>query len=118
MTFLLFHKRNDSSLLTGDFNVNTGVDDIQKLDKLRKWNYDNTSRFFNDECSAFTGSGGEFFPPGIKKDEIVSIFSPEMCRSVQLEYEEDKNIHDVNTYKFIGGNRTLDNGTIYPENNW
>lgn len=98
--------------------MDTGVDDINKFGQLRKWNYEPTTSFFESQCSKLQGSGGEFFAPGTKKEETISIFSAEMCRSVLLEYQTDKNIHGVNTFKFIGGDKTLDNGTLYPENKW
>lgn len=39
-----------------------------------------------------------------------------MCRSVLLDFEEEKNIHGVKTFKYSGGERTVDNGTLFPEN--
>lgn len=102
--------------MNGHFNAHTGVDDITKFDRLENWQYEPTNTFFKGECSAFTGSAGEFYPPGITKEQTVSIFSPEICRSFHLDYEEEKNIYGVNTLKFSGGDRTVDNGTLYPEN--
>jgi scavenger receptor class B, member 1 len=103
-------------MLTGEFNANTGADDISKVDKIRKWNYDSSTKFFEGECAELFGSAGEFIPPGVTKDQVVSVFSPEMCRSVLLEYEGERDIHGVKTFKFSGGDRTVDNGTLYPEN--
>ena len=102
--------------MTGDFNANTGVDDISKVDKLEKWNYEPTNKFFKGKCSEFSGSAGEFFPPGVSKEQTVSVFSPEMCRSVLMDFEEEQKINGVTTFKFSGGDRTVDNGTLYPEN--
>lgn len=102
--------------MTGDFNANTGVDDISKVDKLEKWDFQANNKFFKGECSELTGSAGEFFPPGISENQTVSVFSPEMCRSVLLDFEEEREIHGVKTLKFSGGDRTVDNGTLYPEN--
>lgn len=112
----IFHQRNDSSLLTGDFNADTGTDKISKVGQLRKWNYRSNTNFFNGKCSALSGSAGEFVPPGVTKNDTVAMFSPEMCRSVLLDFEEEKDVHGVKTLKFSGGDRTVDNGTLYPEN--
>jgi scavenger receptor class B, member 1 len=103
-------------MLTGDFNANTGADDLSKVDKIRKWNYEPSTNFFKGECAELFGSAGEFIPPGVTKDQVVSVFSPEMCRSVLLDYEGERDIHGVKTFKFSGGDRTVDNGTLYPEN--
>jgi len=103
-------------LLTGDFNANTGTDDISKLGQLRQWNHVSKTSFFEGHCAELSGSAGEFFPPKVVKDQIVSVFSPEMCRSVLLEFEDEVDIHGVKTFKFSGGDRTVDNGTLFPEN--
>jgi scavenger receptor class B, member 1 len=102
--------------LTGDFNVNTGADSIFKVGQLRKWNFEPQTKFFQGKCSQLSGSAGDIFPPGMTKDEIVSLFSPEMCRSIPLEFEEEAKIHGVNVFKYVSGDRTVDNGTLYPEN--
>lgn len=109
-------QRNDSSLLTGDFNADTGIDDITKVDKLRKWNYKSNTSYFEGKCSNLQGSAGEFFPPNMTKNQTVSVFSSEMCRSVLMDFEQEQDIHGVKTFKYSGGDRTVDNGTLYPEN--
>jgi scavenger receptor class B, member 1 len=50
------------------------------------------------------------------KNQTVELFSPEMCRSVAMDFEEEIEIKGVKTLKFSGGDRTVDNGTLYPEN--
>jgi scavenger receptor class B, member 1 len=35
---------------------------------------------------------------------------------VLLDFEEERSINGVNTLKFSGGDRTVDNGTLFPEN--
>lgn len=96
--------------------MNTGVGDVNKVDQLRKWNHQSETNFFKGQCAQLSGSGGEFFPPGMTKNKTVSIFSAEMCRSVLLDFEEERQIHGVKTFKYSGGDRTVDNGTLYPEN--
>ena len=102
--------------MLGDFNANTGVGDNSKVGQMRKWNHQANTNFFEGQCNALSGSAGEFFPPGITKNQTLELFSPEMCRSVLLDFEEERDIYGVKTLKFSGGDRTVDNGTLYPEN--
>lgn len=103
-------------MLLGDFNANTGTNDISGIGNIRKWNYESTTKYFEGRCNELSGSSGDFFNPSITKDKTLELFSPEMCRSVSMHYEEEKIIHGLKTLKFSGGDRTVDNGTVYPEN--
>jgi hypothetical protein len=96
--------------LTGDFNTNTGVDDIKKLGQLRKWNFDSRTNFFEGACGNLEGaSAGELFPPHVSNEkESISVFSPEMCRNVVMEYEQDIDIEGISGLKYSGGKRTVD----------
>lgn len=98
----------------GTFNIHTGISDILKIGELKQWNFQNRTNLYDDECDFIKGSGGDFFPGHLTKTQRLSMFSPEMCRPVFMDYEEELDIHGVKTYRFAGGERTLDNGT---ENN-
>ncbi|KAG5676732.1 hypothetical protein PVAND_006541 [Polypedilum vanderplanki] len=113
--FGYFYSRNESSLLTGDFNVDSG---ISTVGQLRKWNYQSTSDHFEGSCSNLEGaSAGELFPPEItNKISTISVFSPEICRNLLIDFEKEINVDGITAKRFIGGDRTVDNGTKYPEN--
>lgn len=87
-----------------------------KIGKIRKWNYESSTNYFEGKCNDLTGSAGEFFVPGIKKDQTLELFSPEMCRSIPMDFENEQDIMGIKTYKFSGGERSIDNGTLYAEN--
>ena len=74
------------------------------------------TNYFEGQCNVLTGSAGDFFTPFIDKNQTLELFSPEMCRSIQMDFEEDQEILGVKTMKFSGGDRAVDNGTLYPEN--
>lgn len=103
-----FYKKNNTDFMLGDFNVNTGIDDIEKIGQIRQWNHVSRTNFFEGECAELSGSGGDFFSPNIKREQILGLFSPEMCRSVPMEFEEEISIHGINTLKFSGGDRAVD----------
>lgn len=99
--------------MLGDFNVDTGVDDISKIGNIRQWNHQSQTEFYEGQCGKLTGSGGDFFTPNITKDQILELFSPEMCRSIPMDFEEEVTIHGVKTFKFSGGDRAVDKYVNY-----
>lgn len=111
-----FYTRNGSADLTGTFNVHTGVDDIYKIGQMHSWNFKTHTGFSDSYCGMVNGSAGEFFPPNLKKGGSISLFTPDMCRSVPLDYEETVQVEGITGFKFSGGLRSVDNGTLYPEN--
>lgn len=111
-----FYMRNNTPDLTGYFNVHTGADDIMKIGKILNWNYAHRTEFFEGGCGQLNGSAGELFPPKQLKQEPISLFTPDMCRSIPFDFVEEVNIHDIVGYKYAGGPRTVDNGTLFPEN--
>ncbi|XP_063701397.1 protein peste-like [Culicoides brevitarsis] len=111
-----FYMRNNSADLTGYYNMHTGENNMAEFGALKYWNFNETNGAFEGDCGKIHGSAGEFFPPKQSRFGTISFFSPDMCRSVPLDYEKDVEIHGVTGYKFSGGPRSTDNGTIYPEN--
>jgi scavenger receptor class B protein 1 len=103
-----FYKKNNTNFMLGDFNVDTGVNDIHNIGNILKWNHESSTSFFDSECARLTGSGGDFFNPNIKRNDTLKLFSPEMCRSIPMDFEEEVEIHGVKTLKFSGGDRAVD----------
>ncbi|KAM8716243.1 hypothetical protein ACLKA7_003171 [Drosophila subpalustris] len=111
-----FYTRNGSADLTGVFNVYTGADDLTKLGQMHSWNYQTHTGYFESYCGLTNGSAGEFQPPQLQPGGSVGLFTPDMCRTLRLDYEDTLEIEGVQGYKFTGGARSVDNGTLYPEN--
>ncbi|XP_017060504.1 protein peste [Drosophila ficusphila] len=111
-----FYTRNGSADLTGVFNVFTGADHLSKLGQMHSWNYQENTGFFDSYCGMTNGSAGEFQPQHLKPGDSVGLFTPDMCRTVPLDYVETVDIEGLKGYKFSGGPRSVDNGTLYPEN--
>uniref|UniRef100_A0A7G3AVF2 Putative plasma membrane glycoprotein cd36 n=1 Tax=Lutzomyia longipalpis TaxID=7200 RepID=A0A7G3AVF2_LUTLO len=110
-----FYMRNNSASLMGRYNMYTGADDISKIGKIGNWNYGQRTEFFEGHCGMINGSAGEFYPPYLKKDQ-VSFFSPDMCRTLPFDFEKESEVEGILGYKFTGGAKTIDNGTLFPEN--
>lgn len=111
-----FYMRNNSAELTGWYNAHTGVNDINQIGLLKNWNFKKTNGAFEGDCGLIHGSAGEFFAPKQSRYSTISVFSPDMCRSVPLDYESDVDVHGLVGYKFTGAERSIDNGSLYPEN--
>lgn len=100
----------------GHFNMHTGEDDISQIGTMKNWNYAPRVDYFPDECGILKGSAGEFYPPIKHKTAPISIFTADICRSVTLDFDEEKSIHGITGYKYRGSEKTVENGTIYAEN--
>ena len=70
---------------------------------------------YNGECSNVKGSPGELFPLD-QKPTSISIFTPDMCRSLPFDFEKEVDVFGVKGYRYLAGERLIDNGTKYPEN--
>lgn len=73
-------------------------------------------KFFDGQCGKIRGSGGEFYPPKLRKEKPVELFTADMCRTLSFDFEKEEEHFGMVGYKYIGSKRTVDNGTKYPEN--
>lgn len=88
----------------------TGADDISRFGQMHSWNYKTHSGFFDSYCGMTNGSAGEFFPPNLTPESVVELFTPDMCRTIQLDYTDTQEIEGIIGHKYAGGARTVDNG--------
>lgn len=111
-----FYTRNGSADYDGIFNMKTGVDDISHLGVLGEWDYTNRTTFYESHCGDVNGSAGEFFPP--KRDKTsISLFSPDICRTLDLNYKEEVKVDGISGYRYWGDDKMFANQTQCP-NNW
>lgn len=103
-------------MLTGYYNVDTGMINFPSLGSIKNWNYDSRTDFFADKCGELSGSAGEFYSPHQTREKPVAFFTPDMCRTLNFDYEEDVNINGLKAFKYSAGAKTFDNGSIYEEN--
>lgn len=111
-----FLKRNGTSHQLGHFNMHTGEGDISQTGAMKNWNFSPKTDYFPDQCGVVKGSAGELYPPIKNKTSPISLFAADMCRSVSLDFDEEKTILGITGNKYSGGKKTVDNGTIYSEN--
>lgn len=109
-----FYTRNNSETYEGHYNMDTGV--TGQLGELYSWKHMQYTPYYNEHCGKVWGSAGEFFPTNLQKESIIRFFSPDLCRYVELEFEKEVVISGLLGYKYVAGDRFLDNGTKIPEN--
>lgn len=97
--------------MTGHFNINTGKDDISKIGVTRTWNYVNATPYFKRPCNDVHGSGGEFYPPQLTTDRLITIFHGELCRYLDLYFDREEVVNGIKSYRYAANERSVDNGT-------
>lgn len=88
----------------------TGTDDISKIGKIHEWNFKKHSGFFKDHCGQINGSAGEFYPPNLQDVDSISMFSADLCRSIDFDFEKAQEIDGILGFKYAAGKRSVDNG--------
>lgn len=62
------------------------------------------------------GSDGAVFLPWLTRNMTLTIFSPDMCRSMYLTYLEDVRVTGIRGYKFVIPREVLGSREENPEN--
>jgi len=88
---------------------------MNKFGSMGEWNYENSTTFYKSYCGNVNGSAGEFFPPERKKTKI-SLFSSDVCRTLDLNYKEEIEVDGINGFRFWGDDKMLQNDTACPDN--
>lgn len=111
-----FVDRNNSETYDGKFKMFTGTDEITKLGNIQMWNDKTSTELYRNNCSNVKGTSGELWPP-IENHEkpTISVFAPDICRSIDLKYNSEFSILGLNGYKWTADDSVFDNGDKYPE---
>lgn len=107
-----FVDRNGSWSYDGVFNMNNGEIDINKLGTLHLWNGESKSNFYSNTCSKINGTTGRVWPPNLNAEEDITVFLPDICRSISLAAQN----LTTQESKWISDERIFDNGESYPPN--
>ena len=98
-----FYSKNDSSIADGDFEMFTGVGDVSLLGNIYSWKNQTviTQWPTNTSCSSLKGvSAGDLHPPFPSSREFISIFVPEICRSLKLKEIGVDKVFSLKTKRF------------------
>ncbi|XP_065209534.1 protein croquemort-like [Planococcus citri] len=110
-----YFKKNVSEIDV--FNIHTGTDNINLLGKVNSWNYSTQCGVYSDSCDRVRGSLGDLWPMNISAENTASIFVSDFCGAFDLiKVGNTERLYNVAGVRFIGTERTFDNGTRFPEN--
>lgn len=103
---VVFIQRNGSETLEGVYNMVNGVNG--NFD-IKNWKYSNSIPQFNGSCAKVRGSLGDLNTRTEAKDYFEFFFS-DLCRSLQLDFEEEVVVDGITGYKYSLGKNAIDNG--------
>ncbi|XP_077441939.1 lysosome membrane protein 2-like [Vanacampus margaritifer] len=98
-TFGLMYKKNGSN--DGEFVFHTGEQNYLDYGRVETWKGQSQLTFWNsNQSNSINGSDGSAFHPLLKKDERIYIFTPNLCRSIHMEFEKDVEVRGIPAYRF------------------
>uniref|UniRef100_A0A182PPP0 Scavenger receptor class B n=1 Tax=Anopheles epiroticus TaxID=199890 RepID=A0A182PPP0_9DIPT len=114
-----FFGRNGSETYDGTFTIGTGKDSVHNTGVMRLWNGVSQTEYYPGECGRIRGTTGEVWPPWgptlSHTPSNVSVFAPDVCSSVTLQYFEKMERYGIDGLRWIGNDRVFDNGVHYEE---
>eukprot|EP00066_Takifugu_rubripes_P002988 XP_003965271.1 PREDICTED: lysosome membrane protein 2 isoform X1 [Takifugu rubripes] len=97
--FGLMYKKNGSN--DGEFVYHTGQQNYLDYGRVETWRGESQLSFWNsNQSNSINGSDGSAFHPLLTKDERIYIFTPDLCRSIYMEFEKDVEVKGIAAYRF------------------
>nr|XP_019937947.1 PREDICTED: lysosome membrane protein 2-like isoform X1 [Paralichthys olivaceus] len=97
--FGLMHKKNGSN--DGEFVYHTGEQNYMDYGRVQTWKGQSTLTFWkSDQSNSINGSDGSAFHPLLDKNERIYIFTPDLCRSIYMEFEKEVEVKGIQAYRF------------------
>ncbi|XP_075716853.1 lysosome membrane protein 2 [Rhinoderma darwinii] len=113
--FGLFYKMNTTS--DGTYIFLSGSKGYMDFTKIVEWRgKSNLMWWTSDTCNMINGTDGTSFHPLIDKDDIIYIFSSDLCRSLFAVYEASYNVKGIPVFRFSPPAKVFANTTVNPDN--
>ncbi|XP_012685484.1 lysosome membrane protein 2c [Clupea harengus] len=113
--FGLFYKMNATD--DGDYVFYSGSQNYQDFSRVALWKGQSSLDWWtSDECNMINGTNGASFHPLINKNETLSMFSSDLCRSLYAVFEKELWVKNLPAYRFVPPSEVFANLTINPGN--
>ncbi|XP_071522481.1 lysosome membrane protein 2-like isoform X1 [Panulirus ornatus] len=110
-----FYGRNNTN--DGTYKVMTGEKNMNNYQYIQEWAGKHTLAFWNSPyCNMINGTDGSQYPPKVTPNDILRVFTSELCRSLYFVYEKELDVHGIHTYRFIPPRDMLEDPKINPDN--
>lgn len=97
--FGLMYKKNGTN--DGEFVYHTGEQNYLDYGQVETWKGQSQLTFWtSNQSNSINGSDGSAFHPLIDKNERIYIFTPDLCRSIYMEFEKDVEVKGIPAYRF------------------
>ncbi|XP_059213730.1 lysosome membrane protein 2-like isoform X2 [Centropristis striata] len=97
--FGLMYKKNGSN--DGEFIYHTGQQNYMDYGRVETWKGQSQLTFWStNQSNSINGSDGSAFHPLLDKNERIYIFTPDLCRSIHMEFEKDVEVKGIPAYRF------------------
>ncbi|KFM67982.1 Scavenger receptor class B member 1, partial [Stegodyphus mimosarum] len=114
-TFGILHERKHVG--DGYFRIKSGVKGINDYASIQEWNNRSSVDWWDDKyCDQINGTDGVQYAPGVKRNDTLRLFNPNLCRSIPLKYEKDITVHGIKTLRFGMPASAFSSGDINPDN--
>ncbi|XP_040273892.1 lysosome membrane protein 2 isoform X2 [Bufo bufo] len=113
--FGLFYQMNATN--DGTYVFLSGSKGYMDFTKIVEWKGErNLMWWTSDTCNMINGTDGTSFHPLIDKDDIIYMFSSDLCRSVYAVYEASESVKGIPVFRFTPPAKVFANVTINPDN--
>ncbi|XP_060916759.1 lysosome membrane protein 2-like isoform X1 [Labrus mixtus] len=97
--FGLMYKKNGTN--DGEFVYHTGQQNYMDYGRVETWKGKSQVSFWtSNQSNSINGSDGSAFHPLLNKDERLYIFTPDLCRSIYMEFEKEVEVKGIPAYRF------------------
>ncbi|XP_068608935.1 LOW QUALITY PROTEIN: lysosome membrane protein 2-like [Brachionichthys hirsutus] len=97
--FGLMYKKNGSN--DGEMLYHTGQQSYMNYGRVQTWTGRSQLTFWtSNQSNSINGTDGSAFHPLLTKDERVYVFTPDLCRSIYMEFEKDVEVKGIPAYRF------------------
>lgn len=113
--FGLMHKKNGSN--DGEFIFHTGVENYLDYGRVKTWKGQRQLNYWSTNYSnSISGSDGSAFHPLLEKKERIHIFSPDLCRTIYMDFEKEVEVKGIPAYRFTPPRSVLASKDENPDN--